>query len=1049
MRKFITKKDFCVGKHYYFFVLFCFLGQFILAQNVIQGTVSDSSNMPLAGVNIVEKGTSNGVVSDFDGLYSITVDGEATLVFSYLGFVTKEIRVTTSSTQNVQLEDDLESLDEVVVIGYGSQLKEELSGSVSSVDVEALEKVPQVSVDQMLQGRAAGVTVTQNSGQPGGAVSVKIRGVNSINGSTEPLYIIDGVPVSGDSQNTSGSGRNISNSSSPLASINPRDIASMNVLKDASATAIYGSRGANGVVIITTKKGKNKEGKVSYSSYTGIQQPTNILPVLNLRDYAAFQNEMRQVFGLSEVVEFRRPELLGEGTNWQKEIFDNAMMQNHQLSFTGGSERSQYYMSVGYTDQEGTVKGSGFERYSARLNLDSQVKKSLKVGISLTATRTNENLILNGNSRGIVSLALRNNPGVAVFNPDGSYAGPITQEEISLAVPNPIAEIENTDNTYRRDRILGNIYAELKIIDGLTYRPEFGGDFGFNDNNVFGKTYSYGEAVGREDAELTRRKENTNFWIIKNLLTYNTTIADDHNITVLAGHEAQESSWNGVISVGRDFVDNTIPTLNLSNAETHNVDEFKGSNSLESYFGRLIYSFGNKYNVTASIRADGSSKFSEGNKWGYFPSVSAAWRLSNEKFMEGFDAIENIKVYGGYGEVGNQAITNFAYGSRLESRGTGLGTGFTIANFPNPDLKWETSKQINAGVDFSLFNGHLQTTVEVYRKVSSDFLFQLALTDFALGGTNTGLGSIAPQWVNLGEMENKGIDLTLNFDTLSSGDFSWNSTLTFSHYKNKVLELKDEVTINGQTNLLDTNEILTETSVGQPIGVFYGYQVEGLFRTLDDLNGAPIQFGQPVGDASVAGRTWVGDIKYKDVNGDGIVDPTDRTVIGNPHPDFTFGWQNNLSYKNFDLAFFLQGSVGNDIFNANGRTLTTSNLTYRNQLESVRDFWSPQNTNSTHPRYTQNATSNIFISDRYIEDGSYLRIQNVRLGYNLPSEIFEKIGLSRVNIYGSVQNLYTFTDYSGYDPEVGSLNQNPLLQGVDNGRYPTPRTFTVGLDIEF
>src|SRR5690606_16657022 len=761
---------------------------------------------------------------------------------------------------------------------------------------------------------------------------------------------------------------------------------------------------------------------------------------LDLPGYASLQNEMNEIFGLDEQIEFLRPELLGPGTNWQQEIYQTAYMQSHQLSFSGGSEGTSYYLSAAYVDQEGTVTGSGFDRTSVRLNIDSKLTDRIRVGANITASRTNEDLILSGDSRGVVSLSLRNNPAVAVYNPDGSFAGPTTPNEIALAVPNPIAEILSVDNTLRRDRILGTLFAEFKLLDGLTYRTEFGGDFGNNQNDRFQGAYSYG-AITVANNSLNKTREKNDFWIVKNLLTYNKLFGDKHDITFLVGHEAQESSWGGIIASGVGLIDNTVPTLNLTNTDGDFADEYKGSTALESYLSRLIYSFDNRYSITASIRADGSSKFAEGNKWGYFPSISASWRISNEAFMDDFTALENIKLYGGYGEVGNQNISNFAYGSNLNAVSTGLGTGFEIGNFPNPDLQWEESRQINLGLDFSFLESRFSSTIEVYRKLSSKFLYQLALTDFIVGGT--GPGSIQAPWVNLGEMENKGIDFTLNYNTIGSGDFSWNSSLTVSHYKNEVLELVDGLSINGQTNLDDTNQILTRTEVGEPIGMFYGYQVEGLFRTMSDLQNAPVQFGQEVGDATLVGRTWLGDIKFKDVNGDGVVDGDDRTVVGNPHPDVTFGWQNTFRYKGFDLGIFIQGSYGNDVFNAIGRSLTSTNLTYRNQLASVSDYWSVTNPDATHPRYTSNATNNILISDRYIEDASYVRIQNIRLGYQIPAMVFEKAGISRINIYGSVQNLYTFTNYSGYDPEVGALNQNNLLMGVDNGRYPTPRTFTL------
>ncbi|WP_181899441.1 SusC/RagA family TonB-linked outer membrane protein [Flagellimonas nanhaiensis] len=1045
MRNSKFKKDMAPSV-YIVFILFALLSQMALSQNRVNGVITDANNMGIPGANIIEKGTSNGVVSDFDGNYTIEVGDNATLVVSYVGFVTREIQVNNQSTINVVLNEDLEQLDEVVVIGYGTQLKEQISGSVASVKVEELTKIPQVSVDQLIQGRAAGVAITQNSGRPGGSVSVRIRGVGSINASSEPLYIIDGVPVSGDANNLSGSGISVDNSSGPLSSLNPNDIQSIDILKDASATAIYGSRASNGVVIITTKSGRKESGKLTYNGYTAFQQPTNILPVLDLPGYAELQNEMRRVFQQQPRLEFADPSILGTGTNWQKEIFTDAILQNHQLSFSGGSEKTQYYMSASLTDQEGIIEGSGFQRGSARVNLDTQIYDNLKVGVNITASRTDEDLVANGNSRGLVALALRNNPETAVFNPDGSFAGPITAEQIALAVPNPIAQQRSLENDLRRDVILGSAYAEWGFAKNLKYKIQVGGNFTREKNRQFQNSFSYG-AISLNNPQLTEQTVDNTYSIVTNTLTYNNRFGDKHDLTLLGGHETQRSSYDGIRALGIGFVDERFSTLN--NAQTFNSTQFKGSSALESYFTRAIYSFDSRYNITASFRADGSSKFAEGNKWGYFPSVSAAWRLSNESFMDGFDAIQNIKIYGGYGEVGNQDLPNNPDLSLLGPTITDLGTGFRVTSFGNPDVKWETSKQINLGLDFSLFNGNVNTSVEVYRKLSSDFLFRLALTDFVLGGnSNLNAGSVLPPFVNLGEMENKGIDVTLNVNAITTEDFSWNSTLTFSHYKNEVLDLND-VTAFGNANLDDTVETLTRTVVGEPIGVFYGYKVEGLFRSLNDLNNAPVQFGQPVGDASSVGRTWLGDIKFQDVNGDGVVDGNDRTEIGNPHPDFTFSMQNNFSYKGFNLGIFLQGSYGNEIFNAINRSLTGTNLTFRNQLDSVLDYWTPANPDATHPRYTLNQTPNIFISDRYIEDGSYLRIQNVRLGYTFPSKLLEKTFFSSLNVYGSVQNLYTFTNYSGYDPDVGSLGQNPILAGIDNGRYPLPRTFTFGVDVSF
>lgn len=1025
---------------FFLITVFCATAQ----KKVISGIVTDNENQPLPGVTVIVEGKSIGATTNFEGQYSIELDDDDSILsFSYIGF--KTLRISPQGDNlNVTMQTDQLGLDEVVVIGYGTQLKEQLSGSVSNIDVGKLNKVPQVSIDQLMQGRAAGVTITQNTGQPGGSVSVKIRGVGSINGSTEPLYIIDGVPVSADSRNLGSSGRNDSGSSSPLSSLNPNDIESLNILKDASATAIYGSRASNGVVIITTKKGRMNTNTIRYSTYMGVQQPINLLPTLNLKDYATYQNDMREVFGMPILQELSQPELLGEGINWQKVIFDNSTLKNHQLSFSGGNEKVRFYTSAGFTDQGGTLKGTEFDRLSLRLNLDAQINEALKVGVSLTTNRTNQNLVFNGDARnGVIGRALLTPPNVAAYNPDGTFAGP-NQAEATNNINNPIATISTRNNELIRDQILGNIFADLKLFKGLSYRIELGGNFGNNITNTQQDAYTAG-VIESDIISVNKLSEKTDFWVIKNLLNYNNQFGDKHNLTVLLGHESQESSWNGISASGSGFIDNTITTLNNADAETIGVDEYKGSSALESVFGRTIYTFDNKYTVTLAFRADGSSKFAKGKKWGYFPSISAAWNLSRESFLENFNTLTDIKLYGGYGETGNQDIPIGLYTSGLSPLATDLGTGFRVTNIGNLDLSWETRKEFNFGLDFTSLNGKLNTIIEVYKKTNSDFLFQTVLP---ISVTGNGGSSIQPSYTNDGEMINKGVDITLNYSTISNGEFNWDTSLTFSHYKNEVTQLLNDAPLNSSFNVLSGgNQFFTQTRVGQPVGMHYGFQVEGLFRTLDDINGAPVQLGIPYGD--LEGQVWLGDIKFKDINNDGVINGEDRTIIGNPHPDFTFGWVNTFNYKNFELSLFMQGSYGNDIINVVGRTMTETRLLYRNQFDQVLDFWSLSNPQATRPRYTTNASNNTVVSDRYIEDGSYLRIQNVRLGYNINPKLIQKLGLSKLSIYGSAQNLFTFTNYSGYDPEIGSLGQNPLLMGLDNGRYPTPRTFTIGLDVEF
>lgn len=1040
-----------------FFIIFCSLAQLSVAQEKqVTGTVTDADGVPLLGVNVIEKNTANGTTTDFDGRFEITTSTSTpVLVFSYVGFLSREVPVSGRTNLLVTLDADLEALEEVVVIGYGRQRRGDVNAAVSSINAEELEDIPQVGIDQLLQGRAAGVTVTQNSGQPGSAVSVRVRGVTSITGSNEPLYVIDGVPVSGDANNSSTSGRTAAASFngsgqtgvSPLASLNPNDIASIDILKDASATAIYGSRGANGVVIITTKRGaKGETGKLTYNTYFAIQEPQKLIDVMDLQSYARLQNALAEEYEVAPRVEFSNPDILGTGTNWQEEIFQRAFMQNHQLSFSGSTPKVNYFVSGGFTDQEGIVIGSDFSRMSFRSNVDADVKEWLKIGASVTASQTDENITLNSNRNGIVSLGLLQSPDVAVRNPDGTFAGP--PEEDSEGSINPVALALSRTNTLLRTRLLGNVFAELQFTEDLSFRTELGGDFGFNENDLFTPTYQWGR-FENQVATLVEGRSKNNFWIIKNYFTYANTLGD-HNITLLAGQEAQESSWQGTTITAQGFVNNRLQTLN--NAErVSDQDEYRGSQALTSYYARALYSYKDRYGLTATIRADGSSKFDPlgDTQWGYFPSFSASWKVFEESFMEGVnEVINDLRIRAGYGVVGNQGIPNYLYGASLVGTQTGLGQGYFVSNISNPDLKWEESYQTNLGIEFSLFNKRLQTTIDLYEKISSDFLYQLPLQSILTGGPGY-LGGLGAPYVNLGELQNRGVDLTLIYNTIGTGDFNWSSTLTFSHYQNEVLDLYGDnfdITRTVQTDAISSP--ITRTVEGQPIGMFYGYQVAGIFNDESQFGSLPVQFGIPFADTYEG--TWLGDIQYVDVNGDGVINEDDRTFIGNPHPDFTFGLTNNFTYKNFDLSVFFQGSYGNDILNLTRKETTGLARLYTNQLEEVVDYWTPENTDTDIPRPRRgDSNQNLKISDRYIEDGSYLRIQNVNLGYRLPGDWAERLYLSNFKIYGSIQNLHTFSDYSGYDPEVGAFNQDALQTGVDMGRYPIPRTFSIGLNAEF
>lgn len=937
-------------------------------------------------------------------------------------------------------------IEEVVLIGYGTQKKGDVNSAVSSIKSQDLQNVKQVSVDQMIQGKLSGVTVTSSSGQPGSAVSIKVRGATSINGTNEPLYIIDGVPLSGDATGKSTSGRPIAGNDfsstggsgsvavSPISFLNPNDIESIDVLKDASATAIYGSRGANGVILITTKSGKKGVGKISYEGFTSAATIYKYLDVLKLPDYARLQNAMAPVFNTQISPNFAHPELLGNGTDWQKTIYRTAFSQSHQVAFSGGKDDTNYYTSLSFLDQEGTIINTGLKRYTFRANLNTKIKPWLRVGTNLTGGISNENYTINQSYNGLISNTLLQAPDLPVYNADGSYASPPAGQNVNYF--NPVAEALDKVNKLIRKNVLGNLYAEADVFKGLKYRIELSANTEFAENTEFWPQYNRG-SQSNDTADLWLRNSDWYSTNLKNLLTYNFALGN-HKFTALLGQEALDSHWKGTTGEGHGFVSNDIYSLSL--AEDTNVTSYKGSQSLSSYFARLIYDFNNRYGFTASIRRDQSSKFdpvakSGKNQVGYFPAISASWKVTNEPFMNWLPAevISNLKFRAGYGETGNQQIPNNLYASLL-----------TIYNTPaflnNPDLTWETMKQTNIGVDLTLIK-RLNMSIDWYNKESSDFLFRLPLPDYLTGGSSN-YGGIESPYSNIGGMSNKGIDFSLNYDTRGDG-LTWSTSLVLSHYKNKLLSLingmsniDEKVNINGYQPMVATN-----TLIGNPIGTFWGFRSQGLYRTDSDLNGAPTVYGK---------NSELGDVRYEDINGDGNINDLDKTIIGNPHPDITFGFTNNFKYKSFDLSFFIQGSLGNDILNLTRRNGTQNAMMYQNQLAEAMDFWSASNPNATQPRLiNSNSHPNIMISNRYVEKGDYVRLQNVTLGYTVSPEFSSQLHVSKLRIYATAQNLLTVTNYTGYDPEIGAFNQNVLLTGVDNGRYPTPRTFIFGINLDF
>ena len=1035
----------------------------------ITGRISSSDGEGLIGATVqVQSTTVRGAVTDANGGYSIQAATGETLVFAYLGLTSKTLKLGNETVVNMELEPDATLLEETVVVGYGTAKKSDLTGAVGSVTGEQIKSSVFTNFDQALQGRIAGVQVTQNSGAPGGAASIRIRGANSITGSSEPLYVIDGIPFQGDGSGVSGfdwaGGANGQNRVNPLAAINPNDIVSIEVLKDASASAIYGARAANGVILVTTKRGKKGESKVSYNTFYAEQTLPRRIEMMNLPQFADYQAQVTADLGLQLNQRYLDPSLLGNGTDWQDEVFRNAGMNSHQLSVSGGTDKTTYAISGGLFQQDGIIIGSDFNRYTTRINLDNQVKSWLKIGGSFAYANTNEKITLNDGGDGVIIQALVMAPDVPVKDINGEYAGPEAQAGASSY--NPVAAALQRNNTLKRQRIMANVYGDLTLMKGLTFRSELSFDDNNSLNKAFQPTYKWGVLINREN-QLRQREESSFFWILKNYLTYNVTVGQKHKITAMLGQEAQKSNWEGSVVTKKNFSSNDIQVLSEGDDVTSRTSGWKDGAAIESYFGRFNYNLSERYLFTFTMRADGSSKFGPENRWGYFPSGSFAWRLGEEDFMKSLHT--DVKLRIGYGEVGNQAIGNYLFGSALQTINTPFGTAYRLQQIANPKLKWEATQQWNLGIDLSLLKGRVDMTIDLYQKRTNDMLLQLSVPSY-LGGS--GYNDIRAPFANVGQMENKGIDLSLNSRNIKNDNFSWNTDFTLSLNRNKVVALDDDSRIYWR-NLYWYSEFqtATRTGVGLPLGQFYGYVTDGLFSSQEDILAHAVQIADPSNEGKnlVDKRTgvWIGDIRFKDLNGDGVINTNDQTIIGNPNPDFTIGLNNTFSYKNFDLTLYLTGSYGAEILNYSRVQIEGQTTIFGNQARTVDNrvrygLKNPTgsdldpanvvlaNPDAALPRPTTTDNNrNTRMSDRFIEDGSYTRIQNIRLGYTFPTQMLQKFRVQKLRLYVNAQNVYTITNYSGYDPEIGAFNQDPLLQNVDMGRYPTPRVITFGLDVDF
>ncbi|TWI95271.1 TonB-linked SusC/RagA family outer membrane protein [Mucilaginibacter frigoritolerans] len=1018
----------------------------------ITGTIiSAEDSKPMPGVSIKVSGATTGTVSLTDGTYSIMAKSTDVLIFSFISYTSQQIYVGSSNSIDVKMSQSTSNLNEVVVIGYGNSKRKDLTGSISSVSATNIVEAHPTTIDQALQGRVAGVVVQQVSGQPGGDVNIQIRGIGGFT-NAPPLYVIDGVQIPPNVQSPiPGEGSN------PLSTINPSDIASIDILKDASATAIYGSQASNGVVIITTKKGVMGPPLISYDGYAGEQSLSKYYDVMNLQQYATFMNEKAAIIGYDLRPQFANPQYLGTGTDWQKALYRTAPEENHNISISGGDARTKYFLSGTYFSQEGIALGSDFKRTTLKVNIDNKTTNWLKIGTNLAFAHVAENVATT--NTGVILQALNQTPDVEVKNPDGTWGG--NDPNIYGAYgANPFALASIVTDFKSRYQLIGNAYAEIQFTKDLTLRNEVSGNFDFATEDYFDPTYTMGAYTNTTNTGTSTSAQNF-YNSITNYLTYSHFFNKSKLwFSATAGHEAQKVNGSTVSATRTNFVSNNVTTISSGDPTTALNSGIKSDGALEAYFGRANLTFDDKYTLTGTIRRDGTSKIDVTNRWNTSYSGAFAWKLNNEAFLKDVKAIDDLKLRLSYGLVNNQNIAEYAYGSTLTTVATGLsGNSQLTSTLGNPDIKWETTKEYNLGLDASVLNNRITFTGDVYYRKTDNLL--LSLTEpyysgtYAAGGYSP--GAILAPYVNIGSVSNKGIEFSIATTNIKSKDFNWRTNLIYSQNKNTVLALSP-----GTPAIYGT---YTKTIVGRSIGEFYGYQTLGLYKDAADFAKYPAVWQNGSGPIPItpgSGGVWVGDVIYKDNNKDGKIDANDETFLGSPLPKFQYGINNTFNYKNFDLTVFMTGEYGNKVFNQIGVNGSDPNQNFGyfasvanyarigliNPSGSASDINNVYITNPSTKitRISQSSgDQNTIFSDRYIEDGSFLKCKSIALGYNFSQSVLSKLHLRSLRIYANVTNVFTITKYTGYDPEIGSWN--PLAAGIDNGYYAQPRVISIGANI--
>ncbi|MDQ3535018.1 MAG: TonB-dependent receptor [Bacteroidota bacterium] len=1019
-------------KNFLIFVFFISTGFCTYAQTIVKGTVKDVRNEPLVGTSVYIKNTTIGTVTDMDGKFQLEISSgirDSTLVFSQIGFVTREITIENKTDFNVQLNEDTKLLSEIIITGYTAQEKEKITGAVATVSAENLVRLPVPSIDQALQGRAPGVVISQNTGAPGEGVSVRIRGIGSINSGNNPLYVVDGIPTL------------------DITGFSTHDIENISILKDASAAALYGSRAANGVVIITTKSGEPEKPQIRVHSQVGVQQASRLIDMTNTADYATIFNEAaaadnatknNPIFYRSLITDEMRTGL--SDVDYIDAIMRDAILQTHSISVSGGENKTRYFVSANYFDQEGIIKGSDFKRISGRMNISSQVKEWMRTGINLNIANSTANIIgssgdgAGGNGGSVVRYAFFRTPAIPIYDEQGVFTDRPERFDLFGDGYSPVGLLDYNNNERINNQVFGKAFIEISPSEGLKFTSNFGLDINHQNQRRFDRNWGTENRINNPN-QLTVWSNRFQTFTFSNFLTYNKNI-NDHNLNFLLGTEAIKVRNYDFVANERNFADQETNLVYLGNGlGLKNTNEGLAGNTLLSFFGKIDYDFNDKYLASITLRRDGSSRFGPENRWGNFYAGSLGWRVDKEAFLVNNKFIDKLLLRVGYGSIGNQEIGNYAYTDRISADynyafGNTKGNGYAVSNLGNSRVRWETSNQLNAGMDLQVLEGSLIISFDYFNKITEDLLVMQPLASSA--------GKAEAPWVNNGKILNRGFELGLNYEN-NIGAFTYSINANGATLYNEVLEVNAPI-VGGAIG----SDRITRTEVGYPIGSFFLYEMEGIFQDEVEI------FTHAYQGSKIA----PGDVMFKDHDGNGIIDGNDRVHVGSAIPKLTAGLNISLGYKNFDLSVFFQGAYGQKIFSVLNRDIEGFYRPFNVTQRYFDNRWTGPGTSNEFPRASWDASgNNTRYSTRFLEDGSYTRLKNLQIGYSIPGNTLSKIGLSELRIYLSGTNLLTFTKYQGMDPEMttsdNAKGEGDRSVGMDWGTYPSAKSYNLGVNLAF